>query len=235
MKRVLPFLFVVALTGGCKEQKEQGHQSVTNDSGITEGSPSGNDGGSAKISLRTDNVIADKVLILMADSADRTNERFEILNADLTIFTTIVGDSNNEPSGEGLSGNILTYYPDYYLIHFEGTSFDDSLYAIVVSDNIKFIRKGRFMELINWHEYILRYFCMTDATNPVREEPSDNAAIINVIDYKDLSFRCLEVRNDWVRVSCNTDCEGCPPNSTVQGWIRWKRDGRRIIKQYYTC
>ena len=69
----------------------------------------------------------------------------------------------------------------------------------------------------------------------MRLEPKATGKIVSGLDYSELSFVCDEISGDWVKVTCNKACEGCIDGKVVTGWIRWKENGKVILKQYYTC
>jgi hypothetical protein len=177
------------------------------------------------------------VLLLRSDSADFNDHTFSILNEDKTIFTTIKSESGEEPSSSELKNNIIAYYPDYYIIHFEAIKIiNSSFYEVKIGNKLKLLPVGKYMEFLTWPEYILRFFCTVKEDNPLREEPFESAKELANLNYEELNFRCLDISGDWVKVRCNIDCEGCPPkNKEIEGWVRWKKDGIIILKQYYTC
>lgn len=175
------------------------------------------------------------VLIVHTDSVDLAKATFSVLNPDKSIYAKIESVGDNEPSSDMLNGRILAYYPEYYIVHFNADILSDSLYSVSVGANTKLIRKGAYVEYVSWPDYILRFFATTTKANPLRIEPSLSASTVPNLDYSKLSFRCLEISEDWVKVSCNKDCEGCPDGKEVVGWIKWKENGKVILKQYYTC
>jgi hypothetical protein len=188
------------------------------------------------IHFTRDTTLLNKVLILYADSADRFGFTFEIKNADGKLFTKVESLDGNEPSSEKLSNKILAYYPEFYIQHFKATDINEHLYAVQIGDQVKSIKKGKYMELLTLQDYILRFFCTTDKLNPLRDRPSEDASLVPVEDYEELSFRCVEIVGEWVKVICNDDCEGCPENNkTVKGWIKWSDNGKLILNQYFTC
>lgn len=177
------------------------------------------------------------VLILKADSAFLEQVSFPVLNPDKSIFTEIATTADKEPSSNELKeNNILAYYPDYYIIHFEANDEKDAYFPVKIGNSVKYIKKGRYMEYLTWSNYILRSFVVTTDKNPLRIEPKATSKIILDLNYSELSFVCNEISGDWVKVSCNAACEGCPDgDKMVSGWIRWRENGKIMLKLYYTC
>jgi hypothetical protein len=65
--------------------------------------------------------------------------------------------------------------------------------------------------------------------NPLRQEPSDNAAVILNEDtkkYKIWRAEKIEMKGDWLKVKTKDKKEG---------WIRWRRDDKIIIQLYFAC
>jgi hypothetical protein len=160
---------------------------------------------------------------------------YKILNLDKSVFTEIKSREGNEPSAPKLKNKILAYYEDYYIFHFYAkVSKDASFYLIKVGQEFKMIEIGKNMRFYSWEEYVLKFYCSATENNPLRVSPTAVAEKVKV-DYEHTSFKCKEIKNDWVRVECDIDCEGCPNNKAITGWIRWRKDGKIILKQHYSC
>ena len=186
--------------------------------------------------IRSDSSKYNGVLLLYSDSLQMDNESFNIYNQDNSVFSTIASKNGNEPSSDKLKGKILAYYPDYYVIHFDAEKLSDGVYKVKVGSGSKIIRATKYVEFLSLPDYILKFFVTTTAANPLRSSPSETASDIKGLDYKQLSFDCLEIKGDWVKVACNAQCEGCPEGETdITGWVRWRKDGKIIIKQHYAC
>jgi len=178
----------------------------------------------------------DSILIFRADTAARARYSLDILNEDGSLYGQIVSDQQQEPYLSTLKGKIRAYYPDYYIIHFDAARKSSAAFCIKVGSEVKIVKANQFLTFLSWPDYIVSFFCATDKSNPLRVLPNDTAQLVRIEDYDELSFRCLEVKGEWVKVTCFADCEGCPENNTsISGWIRWKREGAIILKQYYAC
>ncbi|GGH33017.1 hypothetical protein GCM10011418_46930 [Sphingobacterium alkalisoli] len=176
------------------------------------------------------------VLVIDALSVFEDHEIVKVLNVDGSLFAEIKRTNDREPFSDKLSEeNILAYYPDYYIIHFESNIVSDSLYSVSIGKETKLIAKNRYMEFLSWPDYIMRYYVTTDKNNPLRQTPSDAGKAIEDIDYSELSFVGIEISGDWVKVRCDKECEGCGDCPVVSGWIRWRMGGKVIVKQYYVC
>lgn len=176
------------------------------------------------------------VLLLYSDSLQMDNQSFNIYNQDNSVFATIASKNGNEPSSDKLKGKILAYYPDYYIVHFNAEKLSDGVYKVKVSSGSKIIKATKYVEFLSLPDYVLKFFVTTTAANPLRSSPSETASEIKGLDYKQLSFKCVEIVGDWVKVACNVECEGCPEGETdITGWVRWRKGGKIIIKQHYAC
>lgn len=127
----------------------------------------------------------DGVLILHSDTADINKTCFILLNQDKRLFTKVISVNGNEPSSEKLKNKILAYYPDYYIIHFNAGILSDTFYTVKVGSEVKLIKKDKYMEFLNWEDYILRFFCTTNKGNPLRTKASETGEIISNVDYKE--------------------------------------------------
>jgi hypothetical protein len=80
----------------------------------------------------------------------------------------------------------------------------------------------------------MRAFIATNILNPLRETPTETGEII-YMDYSEAGFVVLERENDWIKVACNIDCEGCPNGELVTGWVRWRKGNELLVELYYVC
>jgi len=176
----------------------------------------------------------DKVLMLYQGNYSEET-KYKILNSDKTLFAKIESVNGNEPSCPKLKEKILAYYDDYYIFHFRAKqSTLPNYFEVQIGSALKLIEKSNTMMIISLEDYILKYYCSASEQNPLRISPNDKSKSIT-INYEDVGFSCLEIEGDWVKVRCNRECESCPNGKNITGWIRWRRNGKLILKQYYNC
>ena len=225
MKKIF-YLILLSITASCNrtETRSDTHQSDTTIS-LAKVKTSGSEA----------EIPEDSILMLKTDSAFINEVGFAVLNLDKSPFTEIIGTEYTEPSSSKLKDDILAYYPEYYIIHFQANIASDSLYRVKIKGQDKLIKKGRFMEYISWPEYILRFYAITDDSNPLRDIPAVSGNILKGLNYEALGFICTEISGDWVKVKCFKECEGCPGGKEISGWLRWRKNGKVILKQKYTC
>ena len=181
------------------------------------------------------NLTKEGVILVYADSLHISSKSVTIYNLDNTVFSQIKSTNGNEPSSNFLKNKILAYFPDYYVIHFNAKKQNDN-YIVQVGNEMKKLKQNQFIEFLTWEEYVLKFFCITNENNPLYENPTTDSKIVMGLNYQQLNFTCLEVNGDWVKVVCNKDCEGCPSSGKlITGWIKWKTNGKIILKQRYAC
>jgi len=174
--------------------------------------------------------------ILLLYSGNYTEETsYKIYNVDKTLFAEIKSINGNEPTCPILKGKILAYYNDYYIFHFLAKYVkSNNTYKIKIGNSIKEIRKDESMVFLTWQEYVLKFYCKSSKENPVRFLPEMSSKEIRV-DYENTSFRCIEIKGDWVKIECNQECDGCPKAGKISGWIRWRINGKVILNQILVC
>jgi hypothetical protein len=231
MKNILAFILFFSFLA-CKNQPDQESRiesRIQDSTGETQlaKSPSEN--------IR-DSISYGGVLLLYTDSLQMNSQELNIFNQDNSIFTSITSRNGNEPASDKLSGKILAYYPDYYIVHFNADKLSEGVFRVKVGNDSMILKATRYVEFLRFPDYVLKFFATTSAVNPLKISPSESASEIKGLDYEQLSFNCLEIVGDWVKVACNAECEGCPEeNSEIVGWIRWRKDGKIVIKQHYVC
>lgn len=163
-----------------------------------------------------------------------SDTQYKIYNIDKTIFGVIKSQDGNEPDLKSLEGRIFAYYPDYYIFHFKGRLLDNGFIEVLIGDKPKLLKNSSTIKISSIEKYILNYYCKATKLNPLRITPDDKARIIK-FDYENVSFSCVEIKGDWVRVECLKQCEGCPEGKIIKGWIKWKNKNKIILKQFYSC
>jgi hypothetical protein len=181
-----------------------------------------------------DKTESDNILLLYTGNYNEQTS-YKILNMDKSVFAEIKSINGNEPSSPKLKGQILAYFEDYYIFHFKAKQDGDTkFFQVKVGNSVKLIEKTKSMEFLTQEEYILKFYCTASKENPLKTSPNINSKNVNM-DYDNTSFVCVEIKGDWVKVQCNKECEGCPNNKKITGWIRWKSRDRIILKQHYAC
>lgn len=87
--------------------------------------------------------------------------------------------------------------------------------------------------LLTWEELLLKsYISFDPKSNPLRPNPSDQSNII--YPYNDYFFKVVEVKGDWIKVKCNSDCKECEKGD-LTGWIKWKEGDNFLIQIGLIC
>jgi hypothetical protein len=131
---------------------------------------------------------------------------------------------------------IRSYYPDYYIIVLDGYDKENNFYKVRYNNTWVLIpHKNGVTIYEDWQTHLKKSFVVTDNSHPLRVLPDKNSDELSGYDYSKLNFICEKVAGDWIYVSCNTDCEGCPTDDVVSGWIKWKDKNQLLVRVYYTC
>jgi len=159
-----------------------------------------------------------------------------IFNADNSVFGKIF--HNNKEKTINFEGNdrfdVESYYPDYQILYILCNE-KEKYYEVLINNEIKRINKYDNITIFeNWDDHILNSYITTDLKNPVRLEPSLESHSLQ-LNYSQYHFIVTEIRNNWIRVKCNIDCEGCANEKIIEGWIMWKEGNNLKINLYYTC
>jgi hypothetical protein len=96
--------------------------------------------------------------------------------------------------------------------------------------NDKLIKADSTMALMPITDYIKRYYCRASKKNPLRVSPNLKSKIVN-LKYSDCYFKCVDFKNNWIKVkSININDEGASVGK-YYGWIMWN-NGVKIILDY---
>lgn len=128
------------------------------------------------------------------------------------------------------------FYPEYGLFVLKCIGKSDEFYEAELNNKkILIPTDSQHVEFKTLNEFILDTYPIPTESNPLKIEPNENAAIVN--NYEEYTFISLEIKGDWVKVKDDKDCYSgeYPSEKEVNGWIRWRKDGKFILKVAYVC
>lgn len=131
--------------------------------------------------------------------------------------------------------DIWCYDPEYHLIIFEGFNKVDNRYKVLYNGQWAFITYLPEITIYEtWETHLQKCSFLTSNNNPLRLNPDDNSPKIEM-DYSHSAFIYEKLEGDWVYVSCDINCEGCPNGKVVSGWLRWRKDDKLLVDIRYLC
>ncbi|HPX46173.1 MAG TPA: hypothetical protein PK626_07305 [Bacteroidales bacterium] len=131
--------------------------------------------------------------------------------------------------------DIWCYDPEYHLIIFEGFDKVDKSYKVMYNGQwayLTYLPEVTIYETWETHLQICSF--LTSEDNPLRIYPNDASPKIEM-DYRYSSFIYEKLDGDWIYVSCDINCEGCPNGKVVSGWLRWRKDDTLLVDIRYLC
>ncbi|MBI9038274.1 MAG: hypothetical protein JEY97_09095 [Bacteroidales bacterium] len=168
------------------------------------------------------------------------NENDTILHAENKTFA-INGEKYETIDEEYLYKkhlNVESYDAEYGIFILKCYGLIDGFYQVKIDGQICLISKDRFKEYIefkNFEQYVMGTYPIPTQNNPLRITPNDTSEILKEFDI--WTFVPVEIRGDWVKVKDDKDCYSGPIASKedIVGWIRWRKDGKFILKVAYVC
>lgn len=179
--------------------------------------------------LRTPGLLRIKTDIL------QLQDEILILTEKDIVIDSLFSKDNNEPAFSSSLVKIWAYFPEYYIVILEAYPLDnDGFYKVIMNGNTLLLPHIENVTVFEtWQEHIKKSFVLTSNDNPLKPQPDKKTESL-MLDYEQLSFEVIEVKEDWIYVKCNVDCEGCP-DKEVRGWIKWKEKNRLRIELRYVC
>ena len=144
----------------------------------------------------------------------------DIKESDLTLLKKYIGSMYFYPEYDIFIADYLGKYRGKYKIELAGSE--------KLIDNVDELLQFQSIE-----DHVLSSYIVLNETTPLLEKPYETANRIN--GYKDYSYIPIEIRGDWLRVKCDKDCEGCPKERALEGWVKWKNNDNLLIELYYIC
>lgn len=186
----------------------------------------------------SNDLLTDGVLRIKTDILEESSDTIRIYHADQSLYGAIY--SKNGEMEPAFYGNdslaIRSYYPDYYVVIMDCYGLSEDQYRVMIGGSEKYIEhKAGITIYEDWATHIKKSFIVTQADNPLRETPEIKGKIVGDYDYKHLSFYAIHVSGDWAQVVCDMDCEGCPHQKQITGWLKWRDGNRLLVELYYAC
>ena len=188
--------------------------------------------------IKNSTVLKNGVLRIKTDLLEGTSDTIYIYNSDHTLFGAIFSENEEEePAFNGNDSlNIRSYYPEYYIVIMDSDELINGKYPVIINGSKKYVEhKAGVTVYETWSNHLKNSYIVTTKENPLRETAEEKDNLLGEYDYRKLSFLALEVNGDWVKVVCDFECEGCPDQKKITGWLRWKTNEVLLIKLYYAC
>lgn len=128
--------------------------------------------------------------------------------------------------------SIRAFYPDENVVVFDAIKSNTG-YKVFVNGVWKEVKPTRGIEYQDWASYMKKVYVKANKKHPLNKEANIKSPVIS--DNAEYSYKVLEVKGDWIRVECSQECEGCPDNKILKGWIKWKDNQVIIVDLFYAC
>ncbi|MBI3218790.1 MAG: hypothetical protein HYZ44_04705 [Bacteroidetes bacterium] len=174
--------------------------------------------------------------LIIYDSKGKPKITIRVTDSDVT---TKLGDKSFSRNNDANPFNPRLFgdNPDYFRLIFDCTKSTNKYYEVVVNQNTNetgLIKRAdslfKFETVIEYvNDWISLGLDFDRIENPLRQEPSDNAAIIlndDLKKYKIWRAEKIEMKGDWIKIKTRDNEEG---------WIRWRLYDQIIIKLYFAC
>lgn len=171
----------------------------------------------------------------------RKGDFVRFYNQDETLwyeFTYFYDDSDGKFEYTNDKFRPFAFHPDYFLLVLKCTEANDKFFEVIVNEETglkKYVRANDpVFKFETWPELILSTSAVNfeRKLNPVLEAPTGQ--IQKGLFPKDITFRPIEIRGDWLKIEWQTEQRPQSRNNKhATGWVRWKEDGRLLIELYF--
>jgi len=130
------------------------------------------------------------------------------------------------------------FEPEYGLFILKCYETTNSYYKVELNGNIALISNSLINKCIQFktlEQYVMESYPVPTQQNPLRMNPDENASI--VANFNKWTYLPVKIDGDWVKIVDDKDCySGEAPSSVeIKGWVRWRKDGKFILKVAHTC
>lgn len=127
---------------------------------------------------------------------------------------------------------IRAYYPDYGVFVIDANKTFDNRYEVYINGEWKIIKDNN-LKYKKWDEFIKDLLIKLPANKCLYSQKSFKSNKIRTP--KDLSYRVVEVKGDWIKIECNKSCENCKNKQNSKGWLKWRNRNKLLVYLYYVC
>lgn len=187
----------------------------------------------------SDNCLLKDVLVYNADGTEYFSLNFNESKYRYKDSSVVLENSNDLKNLEMF--NPMEFYPDYNILRFEYANVLGNNYYVYI-DKEKTVLKHIVIdsqscfEVKPWKNYFLGSMVDTDfIKNPMRKSNTDDSEQVNEhLNYDDYFFLITAIKGEWIKIECADLC-GFVCNPKISGWIRWKKDGIKLISLPSSC
>lgn len=181
-------------------------------------------------------IITPGILRIQTDVLEQQDDTVYLIHENDTLNYIYASQERAPVFFNSTSVNIRSYHPDYYIVVLDSYDKENNFYKVWYNNKWVLIPHEKGITIYeDWEEHLKKSFIVTDNSHPLRISPDKGSTKLHGYDYSKLNFVCKKVSGEWIYVTCNADCEGCPIDEIISGWIKWKDKNQLLIKIYYSC
>lgn len=156
------------------------------------------------------------------------------INGAIGIITTSkdyqFGDRIDILDAQGKPFKQITIAGEYQPMVLECLSFDLTRYKIKLETGVEaYIQKSNpYIKFNTWSQHILNNVFSVgfdSKGNPLKSEPADSSSSLNY--EADAFYHPAKINDDWLQVKWGDD------DRWKYGWIKWKYNGKLLIRFFY--
>lgn len=206
-------------------------------------------------------IVSDGVLFGMKNSVFMFPDTLRILNNDKTLNLTIENENNSirveyfKNTSSNDSQKLKKIYPFYYketdkynaplpkvmtrafypddgVLVIDAKKSTNNEYEVYINGEWKII-KTKGLTYKSWNCFIKN--TLVKLPEGISLHTKNSLISSKLQTPKNLSYKVLKVKGDWIKIKCNTACEGCENGKEISGWVRWKSENEILVMIYYVC
>ncbi len=134
--------------------------------------------------------------------------------------------------------NAEVFDPEFGLFILKCYETTDKFYKVELNGETALISNSstnKFVQFKGLEQYIMESYPIPTQQNPLRMNPDESAGIVD--NFEEWVYLPVEIDGDWVKIVDDKDCYSgeAPSQVDIKGWIRWRKDGKFILKVAHTC
>jgi hypothetical protein len=128
---------------------------------------------------------------------------------------------------------IRAYYPDYGVFVVDANKISNNEYEIFINGEWKKISGNYNQNYKEWVDFIKDLLIQLPDNINLYSKNSIKSKKIRTP--KNLSYKVLEVKGNWIKIECNNNCEDCNKKQKTKGWVKWKKGNEILVSLLYVC
>jgi hypothetical protein len=154
-----------------------------------------------------------------------------IINQNLKKIYPFYYDENSKYNAPIPNIIIRAYYPDYGVLVIDANKISNEEYEVFVNGEWKKVKSNNNLTYKDWGDFIKDL--LVKVPDNINLYSQNDVKSKKIKTSKNLSYKVIEVKENWIKIECNESCDDCKGKKKKSGWVEWKNGNKLLISLFY--